>query len=93
MVFYIVRSCYTKLSFAGAHTTQDNISLPVEVASGNFVLLVSLPNLYVGVLMWFCVFSHYKELEEQGRNIEVWCVLYLKPIKYCAQSYCPVHAD
>ena len=68
--FYIVRSC----NLVTQHLplleliTLDNISLPVEVASGNFVLLVSLPNLYVGVLMWFCVYSHYKELEEQGRN-------------------------
>ena len=52
-----------------------DISLPVEVASGNLVLLVSLPNLYVGVLMWFCVYSHYKELVGQGHNHEVWCEL------------------
>ena len=55
--------------------TMGNISLPVEVASGNLVLLVSLPNLYVGVLMWFCVYSHYKELEEQGRYYEFWCFI------------------
>ena len=45
-----------------------NISLPVEVASGNLLLLVALPNLFVGVLMWFCVYSHYKDLEEQGTH-------------------------
>ena len=49
-----------------------NVSLPVDSASGNLVLLVSLPNLFVGVLMWFCVYSHYKELEDQGYNHEIW---------------------
>merc|ERR1711971_1057018 len=44
-------------------------SLPVEVASGNLLLLVALPNLFVGVLMWFCVYSHYKDLEEQAEDL------------------------